>query len=378
MGSGIEVRRVEDEGTERDFHALPYRIYRDDPTWVPPLDLYQRSRLSPKKPFFKEATLHRYVAYREGEPVGTISALRDPRHERVREERTAFFGFFDLIDDAEVAEALIERVKADARSWGATTLRGPRNLTRVEEVGVVVEGFDRPQPMLAGASRPYYQALLEALGAEKHHDVLAYDIEMYFEDGRPKPIPDYLLQKASEVDLPGLVLRPANRLQLNRDLRLAHECFVEAFRDVPENTPMPLSQFVGLGRAFLFVSNRHMLQLATVDGKAAGFALCFPDLNEAIIKAQGKTLPFGWARLLWGLHGVRTSSFKLIGVLPEYRKSGLHSQMIVRAIDGSRDAGYRRMEASLVDERNDKMRKVVESTGMEVYRRYRFYDFQVD
>jgi len=377
MGKGIEIRATDDRSTEADFTAFPHTVYAGDPTWVPPLDLYQRSRLAPKNPFFKEATLNRYVAYRDGQAVGTVSALRDPRHERVREEKTAFFGFFECVDDPAVAQALLERARADARGWGATTLRGPRNLPRIEEVGVLVEGFDRPQPMLASHSRPYYQDLLEGLGGTKQHDVLAYDIEMYDDDGRPAPIPDYLLERAATVDVPGLELRPANRLHLGRDLRLAHECFVEAFRDVPENTPMPLDQFLSLGRAFLFVSNRHMLQLATIHGKAAGFALCFPDLNEAIQKAHGRALPTGWAKVLWGLRGIRTSSFKLIGVLPEYRKTGLHSQMIIRAIDGSRDAGYRRMEASLVDERNDKMRKIVESTGMQIYRRYRFYDFPV-
>lgn len=367
----LTVSRAEDVGAVLD---LSRRIYRDDPAWVPPLDAWVRRRLDPANPFFREADLRLFVARRDGEVVGTISALRDRRHEQHRGEAVGFFGFFECEDDPATAAALFDQVADEVRGWGLSTVRGPRNLTRVEEVGVTVEGHEVPPPMLAGHHPRYYQRLVEGAGFVKHHDVLAYDIELRLPDGSPRPIPEALLARAEACRIPGLELRPARRYAMGTDLRLAHAVFVDAFREVPENTPMPLAQFVNLGRAFLLVGDRRMLQLATVDGAPAGFALCFPELNEAIRAADGRVWPFGWAQVLAALPSIRTASFKLIGVLPEHRHAGLHAKLIVAVVEGARAAGYTRIEGSLIDERNAPMRGVVEGIGMRVYRRYRLYD----
>lgn len=367
----IRVDRVEDPA---ELLAFPHRIYRDDPAWVPPLELWVRRRLDPAHPFFKDAEIQLFVARRDGEVVGTISALRDRRHEAVKGEKVAFFGFFETVDDPAVARVLFDAASDVARAWGATLLRGPRNLSRVEETGLCVEGHDRAPPMLAGHHPPGYQALVEGAGFVAHHDVLAYHAELFLPDGTPRPFPEGLARKADAVDIPDLVVRPCSLLHVDRDLSIAYEVFVEAFRDVPENTPMPREQFLSLGRVFLAISNGNMLQLAIAGGKPAGFALCFPEMNEAVGAARGRLLPLGWARMLAAWFRVRTASFKLIGVLPEHRRSGLHALMARKAFEGVRAAGYARLEASLIDARNKQSRGVVEGAGMEVYKRYRIYE----
>lgn len=364
--------------TPADLLAFMGQIYRDDPAWVPPVDAWVRRRLDPaKNPFLRSAELELYVARRDGEVVGTISALRDRVHETHRGEAVAFFGWFECRNDPEVAAALLERAADRARAWGATRLRGPRNLTRIEEVGLTVEGHTKAPPMLAGHHPASYAALVEAAGFVKHHDVLAYDAELYDAEGSPRALPAHLEAAAAAVDIPGLRVSTPRWSSLRHDVGLAHEVFVEAFRDVPENTPMPRSQFVGIGGGLVLLTDRRMLQLATVDGRAAGFALCFPELNEAIRAARGRAWPLGLPRLLAATRTIRTASFKLIGVLPEHRHTGLHALLIREAIAGVRAAGYRRIEASLIDERNGPMRKVVEGAGLGIYRRYRIYERDV-
>ena len=137
---------------------------------------------------------------------------------------------------------------------------------------------------------------------------------------------------------------------------------------------MPREQFLSVGLAFLVATNRHMLQIATVNGKPAGFALCFPELHGALIHGNGKLGFKGVIKIALGLRKMDTASFKLLGVLPEYRGTGIHALLIRQTIDGVRDAGYKRLEASLVDERNGPMRHIVESAGMTVYKRFRVYD----
>ena len=254
----------------------------------------------------------------------------------------AFIGFFECVDDPEVATRLFDCASQQARAWGATALRGPRNLTRIEQTGLTVEGFDAAPPMLAGHHPRYYRALVEGAAFMKHHDHLAYDIDVVDADGAPRPLPDNLARQAASCEIAGLEVHRARYARLATDLGLAHEVFVDAFRDVPENTPMPRAQFRGLGRALLLVTSRNVLQIATVAGRAAGFALCFPKMNEAIRHARGRLGPLGATRLALGLRRIRAASFKLLGVLPRFRGAGLHARLIAEAIERVRKAGYER------------------------------------
>jgi GNAT superfamily N-acetyltransferase len=371
---GVTIERVADASGREAFFDFPERIYAGDPAWVPPLREWLRRRLSPSNPFFKEATLQMYVAKRGAEVVGTVSALRDPRWETSKNEKASFFGFFETVDDPEVSRALLATAADAAKGWGAEILRGPRNLTRVEDVGITVEGHDLPPPMLASHHRPYYQRLVEAEGFEKHHDVLAYHISLFTQTGEPLPLPEKLREKSETLDLPGLVVRQARWRTMSSDLTAAHEVFSEAFKTVPDTYPMPRAQFVNLGRAFLAFTHPRMMQLAFLGDRPIAFAVCLPELNEAVAKAHGHLLPFGWTGFLGGLRGIKTASFKLIGVLPEFRKSGVHARLIQHVVDGLRAGGYQRLEASLIDERNGPMRAVVEGAGMSIYRRYRIFD----
>lgn len=374
MGSRVTIEPVTTAGELEAFLAVPERLHAADPAWVPPLRMWVKRRLSPKNPFLREAKLTLYVARRDGELVGRISSLRDPRWEQYKQEKTGFFGFFETAEDEGVARDLLDRAADDARAWGAETLRGPRNLTRVEEVGVCVDGYDQPPPLLANHHPPYYRALLESLGLVKHHDVLAYDTALYDEHGAPRALPDKLRAKADAVDLPGLEIRQVRWRTLSRDLTDAHEVFTEAFRSVPDTTPMPRDQFVNLCRAILMLSDLRMMQIASVGGRPIAFAVCVPELNEAITHARGRLAPTGWARFGLGLRKIRTASFKLIGVLPEYRTSGVHALLIRHVVDALRAVGYDRLEASLIDERNQPMRAVVEGAGCTVYKRWRWFD----
>jgi len=369
------VRRVASRRDLDRFIDFPTRLHAGDKARVPPLRAVLRRRL--RGALDEGSNRQLFLAERAGEVVGTISLLRDRKHEQHRGEVIGFFGFFECVDELEVARALLDAVSAAAREFGAERLRGPRNFSRVEAVGVTVEGHDVPPPMLAGHSPAWYPALLEACGMVLHHDVLAFDAALVTESGAPRELPRELSSRADAVAIDGLVVRDANRWRVSRDLKLAHAVFTDAFRDVPDNTPMPLRQFVAIGWVFLAVTDHRMLQIATVHGEPAGFALCFPELNEAVARAKGRLFPFGWLRILLGVRRVRTASFKLIGVMPAFRGSGLHAAMIRRAIDGVQRAGFQRLEASLIDARNKPSRGLVEASGMTVYKRYRMYDLDL-
>ncbi|NCG19268.1 MAG: hypothetical protein GWP91_09680 [Rhodobacterales bacterium] len=372
----IQIDLVRNSKDMHDFLSVPDAIYADDKGWVAPLRQVRAKRLWSMKPEDAHTQFSLLLVRRNGEPVATCSVMRDGAHDKAKEEHVAFFGFFECEDDASTAQLLFEAAADLARSWGANVLRGPRNITRIDETGVFIEGHYQA-PMMAGHAPAYYRTLIEDLGFEKHHDALAYEIETTNADGTHRELPPELQAKADAVQLENLEVRACEPWKFTRDLDLAHEVMVEGFRDVPDNTPLPRAHFRALGIGLLGFTNRHMLQIATVNGEAAGFALCFPEMNEALKAAHGDVGPGAIVNVAGSLGAIHTASFKLLGIVPKFRGTGLHALMIKHAIEGVRTAGYTRLEASLVDERNGPMRHIVETAGMNIYRRYRVYQRKI-
>lgn len=377
MGPGVRVEEVAPTRWFEVLSILPERLYADDPCQVVTPHLWRRARLDPKGAFFRQATLVVFAAWRGATLVGTVSVLKDGHFAADPARKVAWFGHFECEDDPAVAGALFDAALDRARSWGAHVLRGGRDLSRFEFVGITVEGFDHLPPMLQGQHRPGYPRLLEDLGFTGHHDVLAYHRDLFLADGSPAPIPASLTDKADACALEGLVVRPLRYRSLESDLRAAHRVLNEAYATVPDIQPMPLSTFQLMGRGIAALSKRDLIQLAFVGDRPVAFTMCVPEINEALVHARGRLLSVGGLRALAAWRHIRTAAFKLIGVVPDLRGSGLHARMIVEVIHGARRAGFTRVDGSVIDERNGPMRGVVEGAGMSVYRRYRFFEREV-
>jgi len=360
------IERVSPESLDEVFDFAE-SLYTADAMWTPPLRVWERRRL--RAALADPERVRLFAARRDGALVGTLSILRDHSFERTPEEKVAWFGYFECREDPEAATALFAAAAEVARGWGAHVIRGPRNLSRFEFVGLTVEGFSRLPPMLQAHHLRYYPALVTGAGLSYHHDVLAYETPLVA-DGGPRALPEKLTRKADGCDLPGLTFRRAYRRRLSRDLSAAHAVLNEAYVTVPDVHPMPRETFLTLGRALAWVADPELIQLAFIGDRGVGFAVCVPEINEALVRCRGR-LDVGELRRGW--RTVETAAFKLIGVVPELRGSGLHAAMIRQIVLGAQRAGYTRMDGSVIDERNKPMRGVVEGLGMTVYRRYRFY-----
>jgi len=373
----ITIQRVDPSDLDA-FLQVPDTLYAGDPAYVPPLRGWLRRRLKPSNPIFKDYELAMFLAVEDGTPVGRMSALVDRRFNKKKGEAVCWFGFVDFPDRADVADALANAIHEQAHAWGCTTLRGARNLTRLEDPGITVEGHEHLPPMLTAHHGPHIPAHLERMGFTKHHDLLAYDIDLFQADGSPTPVPEDLQAKADAVDIEGLVIRPFRWRHVWADMKRAYAVFDVSYRTVPDNSPMPFAQFVSLALPFMVFTSPKLVQLAIVNGKPAAFVVCLPEINEAMGGWRGRLTPWGLGRFVRRCRHIRTAAFKLIGVMPEYRGTGLHAAIILAVIDGVREAGYERVDGSVIDERNKPMRGVVEGIGMNVYRRYRFFQRDVD
>ena len=349
------------------------RLYAGDPSWVPPLWAWALPGL--RRALGDSTRFRMFLVERGGRILGTASAQREWELGGSA-EGVVWLGYFEA-EHGHTAARLLDRVHRCAAAWGGTELKGPRNLSRFEFVGLGIDGHDRLPPMLQGHHRPEYAGWLAAAGYAPHHDHLAFETPLVDAAGQPRPLPEALAKKVDECSVPGLRFRRARRRSGDRDLVRAHAVLNRAYATVPDIEPMPRAQFLGICRAVLALGHPALIQIGELGDEPVAFAVCLPEINEALAPTRGRLWPAGWARLLRAWPRIQTAAFKLIGVVPELRGTGTHAALIAAVVRGAQAAGFTRMDGSVIDERNQPMRRVVEGIGMTVYRRYRVFSRMV-
>jgi GNAT superfamily N-acetyltransferase len=359
MSSALEIRGVRDRSGIDDFLNVPFPIYAGDPNWIAPLFLERREHLNPRKnPYFLHADVQLFVAYRNGQPVGRISAQID----RLRLERyadaTGQFGFIEAPDDQEVFGKLLRTAEEWLGERSMHAMEGPFSFSINEETGLLIEGFDRPPTIMMGHARPYYRDHLEALGLAKAKDVIAYDY-----DGL-KPLPRSLQAMVDKVKRAGdLTTRPLSKKNLDRDLNTIIAIFNDAW-----------SQNWG----FVPMTAEEIAALADYRGEPSAMAVSLPDINGWISDLNGRLMPFGWAKLAYRLfnppHAVR---MPLMGVLRKHHGSPIGAALAMAVIDAVRSyhlgKGTKRAELSWILEDNLAMRRMIEQLGAVPYKTYRVF-----
>ena len=163
----IEV--IEVRGSLNDFIKLPLRLHSEDPFFVPQLNHEMKVHFSDKNPFFEHASAKYFIARKDGKPAGRIASLVNRTHNELHREKTGFFGFFDCINDADVAVALFEKAAAYLKAEGMSVMRGPMSFSTNEECGMLVEGFNERPMIMMPYNPPYYNDITEQAGLKKDH-----------------------------------------------------------------------------------------------------------------------------------------------------------------------------------------------------------------
>ena len=160
----LQIVKVEKRDTQHEFIRLVWPLYRDDPAWVPPLMLERRMQLAPSNPYFEHADFSSWVAYRDGKPVGRISAQVDRLHLEQHQDATGFFGMLESENNPETFQTLLITAENWLRAKGMQRIAGPYNLSINQELGLLVEGFETPPVIMMGHARPYYAERIEENG----------------------------------------------------------------------------------------------------------------------------------------------------------------------------------------------------------------------
>jgi hypothetical protein len=358
------------------FIRAGHEVFRGDPTWVPPLHFELKERLDPKKnPFFTRAEVALFTAWRGDRVVGRCSAQIDREHLRLWNDDTGFFGFFDTIDDEEVARALIGAAEGWLRRRGMKRMLGPMSLYVNEEVGILIDGFDHPPMLMMAHSRRYQGRLAEASGLVKEKDLYAWRY-----DG-DTPFPDRVLKAWEHVkSLPEVRLRSVDPKHMARETQAIMDIYNDAWEGKWGMVPALPDEVQKVAQDLKLIIDPDIAFMAEINGEVAGMCIMLPNLNEAIQDLDGKLLPLGLFKLLYRVKVKHPSSSRLmmLGIRKEYTKNvkrygGLSAAMYVEVAKRGVAKGYRWGELSWTREDDKPINLGIRSMGAKVYKTYRVY-----
>jgi hypothetical protein len=370
----VTVIPVTSKREREAFLRLPWRLYKNDPAWIPNLLMLQREQIDAKKnPFFEYGEAQLFLATRDGESAGRISAQINHEHNRHHDERTGFFGFFECEDDVETARALFVAAEAWLRERGMDRAIGPLNFSLNEEVGLLVEGFDQSPMVATTHALPYYGALIEAAGYAKEVDLLAYRWDITDPPARMMEAVDKTRQTQ------GLSVRKASLRHLDRDVGILLDIYNDAWKDNWGYVPVTPREAKKLANDLRLIVDTNVAIIAEVDGEPAGMIVGLPNLYEAIRDFRGFVNPWNALKLLWRLklRGVETGRIFLFGVKQKFQRRrdliGLPFLLLYELYLGSKRSRYRWTEESWILETNKRMNAIMPYWDAYVYKRYRIY-----
>ncbi len=374
--SSVVIERVGRRGTPLSrFFDVAESIYASDPNWVAPVRADLAKVFQDENPFFRHGEIQLFIARRDSRDVGRIAAILDRNHNSFHGERIAFFGFFEAVDDPEVAARLLEAVAVWGRERKMTVLRGPANPTLNDEAGLLVEGFDSPPVVMMTYNPRYYPVLLEAQGLRKAKDLLAYWFPLEAKPlERLSRIADRFRARAADI-----VVRNVSKGSLAGDLAKLREVYNEAWEKNWGFVPMTPEEMDFMARRLKPLLVEELLWLAEAkkpDGtlEPVAFMLMLPDYNVAIAPMGGRLLPFGWLKFLLGTRKIKTVRVPILGIKADYRLRGIQSIMMADSLRFLLSKGYTGAEVSWLLEDNELVIGAVRLWGGKLYKTYRIYE----
>jgi GNAT superfamily N-acetyltransferase len=370
----VEVTPATSKADRESFLRLPWSLYGSMPSWVPNLLMLQREVIDPKKnPFFAHSEVELFVARRDGDVVGRISASIDRDHNSHHGEKTGSFGFFECFDDGEVASALLTAAETWSRERGMNLVRGPMSFSLAEEAGLLVEGFDEPAMIAVTQSLPYYASLIEGAGYGKAMDLLGYRWDI-------QALPERMMEAIEKTRAqPGLTVRKANPWKLRREVDILLDIYNDAWNQNWGYVEITEREAAKLAADLRLIVDNKIVLIAEVDGEPAGMVVALPNLYEAVRDFKGFLDPIKAAKLIWRLRirGLETGRIFLFGVKKKFQNRqfyGLPYLLLQDLYEGASKGRYKWCEQSWVLENNGPLNAIMPHWGAQIYKRWRIYE----
>jgi GNAT superfamily N-acetyltransferase len=374
----VSVRKVETPADFKTFFEFPWVLYKGDPNWIPPLLSMRRDMLDRKKnAAWQYLEGDHFVAWRDDKAVGTITAFINHRHNQFHEEHIGWFGTFEVYDDQEAADALLNTAAEWVESRGYDAMRGPATFTTHEDVGLLVDGFTRPV-LLMPYNYPYYQKLVESAGFKKVMDLNSFYLSRQMQ--QDKGLFDRLERLTTGVmKRNNISIRKIDSKNLKADFKLFKELYNAAWEKNWGFVPMTDAELDATVESLGQFFDADLAFFAFVNGEPAGFVMPIPDFNQVLQKVYPRPgVPEVWSLLkalyYWKLNPaidwVRTPLF---GIKEEYRKKGVDAVLLYHGLKAILGGRYQHSDSGWILEINQGIIIVLKSIGAEIYKTHRFY-----
>lgn len=376
----ITVFPVMTKADRKAFVDLPYRLYANDSSWVPPLKSEVYGLITPgKNPWFGHGEAQYFLAARDNQIVGRISAHIDHLALKQPPEQgfgpgTGNWGLFEA-EDASVASVLLQAAETWLRDKGMTRSLGPISLAMWDEPGLLIKGHDHPPTVMMGHNDAAYQAWIEAAGYVGEKDLYTYAIPIVPDF---PPLVNRIIASGERNDR--IVIRRVNKSRFNEEAALILSILNNAWSDNWGFVPFTDEEIAYAGKKLKPIVFEDLIRIAEVDGEPVAFMMTLPDINEKTAGFGGSLFPFNWAKLLWWLRApkVNTMRVPLMGVVKKLQGTRMASQLafmlvgLIR-IDSVAKFGATRGEFGWVLDDNGPMRSVGEAINGEINKIYRIY-----
>lgn len=373
--SKIVIEKLSQKKSDlKKFLNFAFEIYKNDKFWVPPL-LYDKLKLINKKinPLFKAADMDLFMAKKDGKYVGRIAVIKNETHNKIHNDKVGFFGFFECVNDQQVANELFNSAKNWLVEKGCDVMRGPANPTSNDEYGLLLEGFDDPPRLMMTYNPKYYIDLIENYGFKKAKDLFAYRIsnEKLNQSEKLVRIAELAKQRSK------LTIRQINMKDFKNELDKVKYVYNKAWAPNWGFVPMTDEEIDNLAKDLKPLVEPSLVLFGEVDGKTVGFALVMLDYNQITISFKGKLLPFNFIKLFTQKKKITWARVLTLGLIPEYQKKGLDATFYYEIMKRAEKLNIYQGEASWILEDNEMMNRGAKAMNGELYKKYRIYDYSL-
>jgi len=352
-----------------EFIKLPYRLHSDHSAWVPPLISEVKDVLDTKKhPFYEHASIEMFLARMDGRVVGRIASIIDRNFIDIQGEPIGLFGFFDSINEQEVADLLFDAARQYLKKNNMRTMLGPANPSMNDELGVLIDAFDLPPAVKMVWNPSYYPSLFDRAGFNKAMDLYAWTMSEPDVSEKLKRLGLQILKRTR------VTFRNPDMKNFDREIKLFREVYNSAWSENWGFVPWTEAEFKHVAKSLKKVIDPDIVLIAEVDGKPVAFSLALPDINLALRHIDGRLFPFGLPVLLWYARKIDRVRIAILGVIKEYRGRGIDIALYYETFRIGTGKGYHSCEMSWILEDNEPMNRAAEMMGAHRYKTYRLYE----
>ncbi|HIF32584.1 MAG TPA: N-acetyltransferase [Planctomycetes bacterium] len=355
---------------------LPWKLYHNDPNWIPPLRQNQLELMGFRKhPFYDRNEVQVFLATQNGKAVGRIAAITNLEHNRRYNDKIGFVGFFESIDEPDVANGLFDAAAAWLKERGLDTVRGPVNPSLNHEVGLLTDGFDTPPTFMMTYNHPYYPALFEQAGFVKAQDLFSFDGHVDMLETLDTKL-DFVIREATRRF--NIKMRPLSRSRFDEDVRLFLNIYNQSLGGTWGFTPLSEAEIDHVSKSLKHLIVPELTTICEVDGKPIAAVFGLLDYNPRIKLINGRLFPFGFFRLLFNRKAIKRIRLLSTNVIPEYQRWGVGLVALSRLVPDILKWGIQEAEFSWVLESNHLSYKTLKRGGAILSKSYRIYDRPIE